>query len=101
VRPHPQHDPERGGLTNPLSLNPYLYVACNPVNATDPTGACTVLIALAALGLLLGTIGLVIGILTAPLGGWVLVGLSLSYISLLIGSGVLGWEYYEECISQT
>ncbi len=33
-----QTDPQRGGLSNPLSLNPYAYVAGNPVNGTDTRG---------------------------------------------------------------
>jgi RHS repeat-associated protein len=41
-----QQDPDRGTLSDPLSLNPYMYSECNPVNSTDPTGrslGCTLL----------------------------------------------------------
>jgi RHS repeat-associated protein len=33
-----QMDPERGGLSDPMSLNPYAYVGCDPVNRIDPSG---------------------------------------------------------------
>jgi RHS repeat-associated protein len=33
-----QLDPEGGDIQDPLSLNRYLYVGCNPVNRADPTG---------------------------------------------------------------
>lgn len=35
-----QPDPDRGNLSDPLSLNAYLYVADNPTNLSDPTGRC-------------------------------------------------------------
>ena len=34
-----QHDPKRGSLFEPKTLNLYAYVGCDPVNYTDPTGA--------------------------------------------------------------
>jgi RHS repeat-associated protein len=33
-----QKDPLPGGLGDPSSMNLYSYTACDPVNATDPTG---------------------------------------------------------------
>ena len=33
-----QHDPNRGTLWNPRSLDLYLYVGCDPINSVDPTG---------------------------------------------------------------
>jgi hypothetical protein len=30
--------PHRGNVNNPLTLNPYVYVGCNPANSTDPSG---------------------------------------------------------------
>jgi hypothetical protein len=33
-----QHDPVKGSPTDPMSLNPYGYVADDPINAVDPNG---------------------------------------------------------------
>ena len=33
-----QTDPVKGTLKNPVTLNQYLYVGCNPINNTDATG---------------------------------------------------------------
>jgi RHS repeat-associated protein len=33
-----QSDPVAGNPADPMTLNPYTYVGCNPTNATDPSG---------------------------------------------------------------
>jgi RHS repeat-associated protein len=33
-----QQDPQKGQLSDPMSLNPYLYVKNDPLNAVDPSG---------------------------------------------------------------
>ena len=33
-----QRDPEAGRISDPMTMNPYLYVGGNPVNLTDPSG---------------------------------------------------------------
>jgi RHS repeat-associated protein len=69
-----QTDPENGSSAYPLTLNPYQYVECNPVNKTDPRGrstGCGVAAGAAALGggLLGGAVGALAGGVGAPIGG--------------------------------
>lgn len=60
-----QTDPVIGSAGNPMSLNPYTYVGCDPINGTDPSGRSTLecVAAWAGLGVsavaagLLGTFG--------------------------------------------
>jgi RHS repeat-associated protein len=59
-----QVDPERGNVENPITLNPYLYVGCSPVNVTDPTGRIG-LLAAALIGL---GIGIGVALLLEALG---------------------------------
>jgi RHS repeat-associated protein len=33
-----QQDPRRGQISSPISLNPYAYGGCDPINNVDPTG---------------------------------------------------------------
>lgn len=46
-------DPKKGSLSDPMSMNPYLYANDNPINATDPDGHNP---------LILGLVGIVAGI---------------------------------------
>ena len=70
-------DPVLGKPMNPMSLNPYSYVGCNPVNATDVTGRawsgygdCVRSSTVLAIGVV-ATVG---GVIAAPFtGGWSLV----------------------------
>jgi RHS repeat-associated protein len=46
-----QPDPQRGQLSNPMSLNPYLYGNSDPINNTDPTGEVAILAPLLIAGI--------------------------------------------------
>jgi RHS repeat-associated protein len=65
-----QHDSIAGSLASPDSLNHYLYVGDDPVNAVDPSGEnpliCGLTIALAFTIGLAGLAGVVHAIITAP-----------------------------------
>ncbi|MGH2515315.1 MAG: RHS repeat-associated core domain-containing protein, partial [Ktedonobacterales bacterium] len=50
-----QQDPVGGSLGNPNSVCRYLYAGDDPVNRTDPSGQCSVLTALAATVVALGS----------------------------------------------
>jgi RHS repeat-associated protein len=93
-----QHDPERGQLTNPLSLNPYLYVGCNPVNATDPSGRqCTGFEWLAmAMGIQLAGEALVEVASLLFAAGWLISGIIVGWLGLAL-IGFFVWYLASGC----
>jgi RHS repeat-associated protein len=89
-----QQDPLPGKLTDPNSLNRYLYVSDDPVSLTDPSGKdpIPVLLLLKCVVITLGALGVAIIIITLasliPLAGLVLAailaGLVLIFTSALV-----------------
>jgi RHS repeat-associated protein len=95
ARPHAldTNRPRRRPARNPMSLNPYTYVGCNPLNAVDPTGrnGCGTAIG----GAVVSGLGLgpsTVGLFTTPLTGGVsgiaaVAGYELSWAGLVLSLG--------------
>ncbi len=96
-----QHDPERGSIANPMTLNPYLYVGCNPVNYTDPSGRQPYCAAYTAIGGVLSLVGIGLifasSLLTGFLAGTILFVMALGFARVAYVEGCWGfpgpWEY--------
>jgi RHS repeat-associated protein len=88
-----QPDPAAGEPNNPMTLNPYTYVGCNPINALDPTGrnGCGTAIGgavVSGLGLGASTVGLFTTPLTGGVSGIAAVaGYELSWAGLILSLG--------------
>lgn len=89
-----QPDPVMGNPANPMSLNPYTYVGCDPVNAVDPSGRQYLGCALSSLGLAAGTATVAAGLLgTLPTAGLS----NFATIAGLAGLGVSVIGFRETC----
>jgi len=95
-----QQDPIGGSIADPNALDRYNYVACNPMNGRDPSGAFCLGFLMGAIfsigeGLAaFGTIGLLITVagttpFTGPLGVGAAIGVGLAGLTLLT-AGVAG-----------
>lgn len=84
-----QLDPVFGVLTNPQSLNRFLYVSNDPIRSSDRSGYFCWTYFIAGLLLVAAAIWfIVLGILLLPVGGWALIIVGLALLALA------GWFFW-------
>lgn len=92
-----QPDPELGNPTDPMTLNPYVYVGCDPINLIDPSGRHSECAEDPSfwwnVGLVtVSTIGLTAGLIATPVTGGMSTAAALSLGTAAVGKygGLVG-----------
>lgn len=96
-----QQDPVAGSIMNPGTLNRYVYVACDPINGTDPTGYfCWKYFAISVFYYSLATIFMGFAVATIANALWfpVLLLVALVYIAVSFMFDQLGEAWYRKAL---
>ena len=87
-------DPIAGSAYRPISCNPFIYCACDPINQYDPTGALAAWLAGGVVGLVSNIAGKVAGdIVTSIKTGQVTISPWQEYVGTAVGGFVEGAVY--------